>query len=205
MHLGATESDFTPDLPPGHGCDDVVYVPEFLRECEASRLLEVLRSDIPWQEESICLYGRRMRVPRLVAWAGDSGVGYRYSGIDHVASGWPASLNRVAQRVADSVGRTFNFVLLNRYRTGADHMGWHSDDEPALGESPVIASISLGAIRRFRMRRRADGYALDLPLEHGSLLVMRGACQRLWQHALARTRRPVGERINLTFRQIQKS
>jgi alkylated DNA repair dioxygenase AlkB len=94
-------------------------------------------------------------------------------------------------------------VLLNLYRDGRDGMGWHADDEPELGRNPVIASVSLGAERRFclRHRRRRD-LKIDLPLPHGSLLCMSGATQHHWLHALPKTRRPAGERINLTLRQV---
>jgi alkylated DNA repair dioxygenase AlkB len=106
--------------------------------------------------------------------------------------------------VACELGLTFDSVLANRYRDGRDSMGWHSDDEKELGPDPVIASVSLGAGRRFRLRHRSrpDLATLDLVLEHGSLLVMQGATQHHWKHCLPRTARPVGERINLTFRRV---
>jgi alkylated DNA repair dioxygenase AlkB len=105
--------------------------------------------------------------------------------------------------VRELSGAEFNAVLLNLYRDGRDGMGWHADDEPELGRNPVIASVSLGATRRFclRHRRRRD-LKLDLPLPHGSLLLMAGATQHHWLHALPKTQRPVGERINLTFRRV---
>jgi len=97
----------------------------------------------------------------------------------------------------------FNSVLANLYRDGRDSMGWHSDDEPELGAQPAIASLSLGSTRRFVLKHRNDPsrkFALELP--HGSLLLMRGATQANYRHALPRTARPVGPRINLTFRRI---
>jgi len=170
---------------------------------EASRLFEALRARIRWREEEIVMFGQRRRVPRLVAWHGDPGAGYRYSGTDHDPEPWTAELERVRARAHELSGTQFNAVLLNLYRDGRDGMGWHADDEPELGRDPVIASVSLGAPRRFclRHRRRRD-LALALELPHGSLLVMGGPTQHHWLHALPKTRRAVGERINLTFRRV---
>src|SRR5690606_31058899 len=113
------------------------------------------------------------------------------------------SLAALRARLQDALGQPFNSVLANRYRSGADAMGWHSDDEPELGPEPLIASLSLGATRRFLLRHRHDaGVRLALELPAGSLLLMQGATQRCWKHALPRAARPVGERINLTFRQV---
>jgi alkylated DNA repair dioxygenase AlkB len=100
-------------------------------------------------------------------------------------------------------GVTFNSVLLNFYRNGRDAMGWHSDDEPELGMNPVIASVNLGATRRFMLRYKTDHqFKYELELQHGSLLIMRGALQHFWQHQVPKTNRPLPSRINLTFRVI---
>ena len=128
---------------------------------------------------------------------------YRYSGARFEPRPWPDALLLVRARLCEALQVDFNSVLANRYRDGRDAMGWHADNEPELGPQPVIASLSLGATRRFVLKHRGDPsrkLALDLP--HGSLLVMSGATQRNYRHALPRTARPVGERINLTFRRI---
>lgn len=170
---------------------------------EASRLFDSLRSGIHWRQEEIVIFGQRRLVPRLVAWHGDPGASYRYSGTDHDPEPWTPALERVRARVSELSGTSFNAVLLNLYRDGRDGMGWHADDEPELGRNPVIASVSLGTPRRFCLRhRRRKDLKLDLELPHGSLLVMAGPMQHHWVHALPKTRRPVGERINLTFRQV---
>lgn len=170
---------------------------------EAANLFDSLRAGIHWQQEEIVIFGQRRRVPRLVAWHGDAGASYRYSGTDHTPEPWTPALERVRARVRELSGTEFNAVLLNLYRDGRDGMGWHADDEPELGRDPVIASVSLGAPRRFCLRhRRQPDLKLDLELPHGSLLVMAGPTQHHWVHALPKTRRPVGERINLTFRRI---
>jgi len=170
---------------------------------EANRLFQDLRGQIDWREEEILMFGRRVPVPRRVAWHGDPEATYTYSGTEHHPQPWTLVLERVRERVAGLAGLRFNAVLLNLYRDGRDGMGWHADDEPELGRNPVIASVSLGATRRFCLRhRRRKGLRLDVPLSHGSVLVMSGATQHNWVHALPKTAAPVGERINLTFRRV---
>ncbi len=170
---------------------------------EAARLFDELRGQIDWRQEEILMFGRRVPVPRRVAWHGDPGASYTYSGTEHHPLPWTPALERVRGRVTGLTGVHFNAVLLNLYRDGRDGMGWHADDEPELGCDPVIASVSLGATRRFCLRhRRRKDLRLDVPLAHGSLLLMSGATQHHWVHALPKTTVPVGERINLTFRRV---
>lgn len=170
---------------------------------ECRRLFEALRQEIDWRQEEIVIFGARRRVPRLVAWHGDPCARYTYSGVAHDPQPWTPTLSIVRERVRRITGFESNAVLLNRYRDGRDGMGWHADDEPELGADPVIASVSLGAARRFCLRhRRRRNLRVDLTLEDGSLLLMSGATQRYWVHAVPKTARPVGERINLTFRRV---
>jgi alkylated DNA repair dioxygenase AlkB len=170
---------------------------------EATRLFQDLRREIDWRAEEILMFGRRVPVPRRVAWHGDPGTSYTYSGTEHPPLPWTPTLDQVRGRVAALTGVHFNAVLLNLYRDGRDGMGWHSDDEPELGRNPVIASVSLGAARRFCLRhRRLKDLRHDVSLTHGSLLLMSGATQHHWVHALPKTSVPVGERINLTFRRV---
>jgi alkylated DNA repair dioxygenase AlkB len=170
---------------------------------EAGSLFDELRGQVRWQQEQVLIFGQRRLVPRLVAWHGDAGASYVYSGTEHHPEPWTPALERIRDRVSALTGAGFNAVLLNLYRDGRDGMGWHADDEPELGRNPVIASVSLGATRRFCLRhRRRKGLKLDLPLPHGSLLCMSGATQHHWLHALPKTRLPVAERINLTFRLV---
>ena len=186
---------------------EVAYEPCFLDPPEADALFAALQSLPDWHQEELEIFGRKVHTPRLVAWYGDPGVRYRYSGVDHEALPWPSSLAALRERLRASLGVAFNGVLANRYRDGRDSMGWHSDDERELGPRPVIAAVSLGAQRRFLMRHRTrkELATLDLPLEHGSLLVMRGETQRHWRHAIPKTARPVGERVSLTFRLVRDS
>ena len=168
---------------------------------ESDRLLLELRQGIEWQQEEILIFGRRRRVPRLVAWHGDPLASYTYSGTRHEPRPWTGALLEIRARIEALTGVTFNSVLLNLYRDGQDSMGWHSDDEPELGRDPQIASVSLGATRRFRLQhRRRKSEVLNLDLGHGSLLLMAGETQHHWRHCVPKTAVQVGERINLTFR-----
>jgi len=187
------------ELPDG----EAWYLAQAFPESEATRLCRQLRREAAWQEEHVVIFGQRRKVPRLVAWYGDPGASYAYSGVRHEPLPWIVPLEEVRRRVESLSGHSFNSVLLNLYRDGNDGMGWHADDEPELGRDPVIASVSLGATRRFRLRhRRRRDRLVDLDLGHGSLLLMAGSTQHHWVHAVPKTRRPAGERINLTFRKI---
>ncbi len=170
---------------------------------DADLQFPALLEETPWAQDAIVVFGRQRPIPRLEAWYGDPGRSYTYSGRRLEPLQWTPRLAELRDRCAAAVGEAFDSVLVNRYRNGDDAVGWHSDDEPELGHHPVIASLSLGATRRFRLRRR-DGHhdPVTLDLEHGDLLVMRGTTQELWEHCLTRTARPVGERVNLTFRRI---
>lgn len=174
------------------------YRAGFLAPAEAESLYRALRDRVPWRRETLQLYGRRVAVPRLLAWCGDAGVNYRYAGADHPCHGWWPSLVPLRDRLQEELGIASNLVLLNRYRDGADYMGWHADDEPGLAAR--VVSVSLGARRRFLLRPRAAKRSLGIDLDSGSALIMDGRLR----HSLPRTRRPVGERINLTFRLLAR-
>src|ERR1700741_491244 len=173
---------------------DVAFAPHWLAEGEANRLLRGLLDDIAWENHRVRLFGREHASPRLSCWIGDPGTAYRYSGSGFEPRAWPSLLRPLRERLDAELGAGFNSVLANRYRDGRDCMGWHSDDEAELGPMPVIASVSLGATRRFVLKHRApsqEKLAIELP--HGSLLVMAGATQRHYRHALPRTSKVVGE------------
>jgi len=183
---------------------DVEYVPDFLDPKAADRLLGRLRDEIAWSQHRVRVFGREHPCPRLSAWYGDAGATYRYSGQTLEPLVWTRALGDLRRRVEDHCGERFDGVLLNLYRDGRDGMGWHSDDERELGADPTIASVSLGAVRRFQLRHRTrkEVATETWPLAHGSLFVMRGTTQRHWRHAVPKTKRAVGARINLSFRRV---
>ncbi len=166
-------------------------------------LYQQLSAELSWSQPQVRLYGKSYPVPRQLAFYGDEGVQYGYSGLRHCAEPWPAALASLRRRLVSDLGQDFNCVLVNWYRSGDDRMGYHSDDEPALGAEPCIASISLGAQRRFLLRPKPGqpGESCAIELCGGSLLVMAGRTQHSWQHALPR-QRGAGGRINLTFRKV---
>jgi len=185
---------------------EVLLDPQFLPPAVAAGLLSELTNTIAWQQEPIMLFGKAVMQPRLTAWHGDPAARYQYSGLTMEPQPWVPALQQLRQQVEVATGTQFNSVLLNLYRTGRDSMGWHADNEPELGPTPVIASISLGHTRRFRLRprdsQRTPHKPVSLDLPSGSLLVMRGLTQQYWLHAVPKTARLVGPRLNLTFRYV---
>ena len=163
-------------------------------------LFHQLQADITWEQPEITLFGRTVPTPRLTAWMGDAA--YRYSGIVNEPIPWPSALAAVRERLKRELGVGFNSCLANLYRDGSDSMGFHSDDEPELGPEPTIASISLGARRRFVLRHRVSGERWSWDLGEGDLLVMRDESQRDYAHAVPKTTRVIGPRMNLTFREF---
>jgi alkylated DNA repair dioxygenase AlkB len=181
----------------------VRYEPGWLGAGEADALLRELRSSVDWKRGAITMFGREVLEPRLTAWFGEAD--YTYSGRTLRAAPWPASLAALRDRVDAASGARFNAALLNLYRDGNDSMGLHSDDEPELGTDPILASLSLGAERRFVLvpkKKSARDRTLEVTLGHGSLLVMAGACQHNYRHGLPKQPGCSGERINLTFRAV---
>ena len=182
------------------GVPQTLYVPRFLPRARADALLAWTLRTTAWQHEQFTLFGRRVTAPRLTAWFGEAGAEYRYSGVARRAAPWPAIVQALATQVSEAVASPFNFVLVNRFRSGADMLGWHADDEADLGAAPVIASLSVGAERMFRMRPRHGGTSVGRSLAHGSLVLMWGRSQRDFKHCVPRTAKAVGERLNFTFR-----
>ena len=177
----------------------VEYTPEFLRGWEADVLFGALHTSLPWEQKEIKMYGKTVLIPRLTCWIGDAA--YSYSGISNAANHWTPILDKLRDLVEAETGATFNSCLANLYRDGRDTVGWHSDDEPELGESPTIASISLGSPRTFKLRHEATREVTDFELGHGSLIVMRDESQSGYRHSVPRRARVTDARINLTFRQ----
>jgi alkylated DNA repair dioxygenase AlkB len=187
------------DLPDA----DVRYEPQWLARAEADALFDGLHDGIAWERHRITLFGCEVDSPRFSCWIGDNDAIYTYSRTRFEPRPWPDALRGLRGRLRSECGVDFNGVLANFYRDGKDSMGWHADDEPELGARPLIASLSLGATRRFMIRCRDDATRqCALELAHGSLLLMGGDTQSHCRHALPKTARSVGQRINLTFRRL---
>jgi alkylated DNA repair dioxygenase AlkB len=180
----------------------VLYEPWLDRQA-AEAMQAALTGEIQWRQEKIRMFGRWIDQPRLTAAIADEGVVYSYSGLTLPPDRWSPAIAEVRQRVEETCGEVFNYVLANLYRGGHDAMGFHADDEPELGPDPLIASVSFGAPRRFVLRLRSDpSVRLELALGGGSLLIMGGTTQHHWHHGVPRTARPAGPRLNLTFRRV---
>ncbi|EAR10936.1 alpha-ketoglutarate-dependent dioxygenase AlkB family protein [Reinekea blandensis] len=178
----------------------VKLYPEWLRNSEA--FYQYCRQNLDWQSRTIRLFGKAHVIPRLECWLGDPGLRYGYSGQEYVASGWPEGFKSLLDRFQSQHDFAPNGALMNYYRSGADTMGWHADDEPELGLNPTIAILSLGGARDFHFRQHKDhSQKLKLRLPEGSLLLMSGAVQHHWQHALPK-RAQARPRISCTFRRI---
>lgn len=183
---------------------EIILYPSLLDEQDSDRLLTKLTQTIDWRQDWITVYGRSLPQPRLTAWVGDPGKAYTYSGITMQPSGWTDTLLDLKARVDAIAGVSFNSVLLNLYRDGNDSMGWHSDDEPELGQNPVIGSLSLGGTRQFMLRHKQQkALKAKLALMSGSFLLMQGTTQHYWLHQVPKTKRAVPPRLNLTFRVIR--
>jgi alkylated DNA repair dioxygenase AlkB len=187
-------SDGPVEAPP---CVD--YRPGWVDDHQS--LFDRLQDEISWEQHEITMFGRTVLIPRLTGWVGDAA--YRYSGIVNQPTPWPTALAALRERLEREVGVGFNSCLVNLYRDGSDSMGFHSDDEPELGPEPTIASISLGARRRFVLRHRVSRDLWSWDLGAGDLLVMRDESQRDYAHGVPKTARRIGPRMNLTFRRFQ--
>ena len=196
-----TEDTTQFDLPDA----ELHYRPQFFPKPTADRLLQELIEKIEWTQNKIRFYGKESLVPRLEAWYGDPGKSYAYSGIQMTPKPWTKELVKIKEAIEKEAGVPFNSVLINYYRDGKDRVAWHSDDEKELGQNPIIGSVSLGAERKFKLRHKKykeNGLKTEIILQHGSFLLMKGPTQHHWMHEIPRTAKPIGPRINLTFRII---
>ena len=178
------------------------YTPNFYNEEYATKLLQTLQQTLAWQQDEVKVYGKWHKIPRLQAWYGDKSALYRYSGKLMEPLPWTSELLRLKAHCEQACDTSFNSVLANLYRDGQDCMGFHCDDEPELGNEPVIASLSFGALRDFDLLHKTAPVKVRIKPAPGSLLVMAGSTQKHWRHGITRTAKTIGQRINLTFRQI---
>jgi alkylated DNA repair dioxygenase AlkB len=184
---------------------EIYYLLELSLAQTTEAVMNQLIDEIPWRAENIVVWGKPVPQPRLIAWYGDKGANYTYSGVHHDPLPWTDTLTDIKNRVEKAAGTNFNSVLLNYYRHHRDSMGLHSDDEPELGRRPIIASLSLGAERNFILKHKTRrDLKIRLKLASGSLLLMKGDTQYCWKHGIEKEQRPCGPRINLTFRRIYR-
>ena len=184
---------------------ELIYIPDFYSVENANAYFKLLKAQTNWQHDSITLFGKTHLQPRLTALYGNNNEPYTYSNITMKPTVFTKPLLDIKADVEQLTNHRFTSVLLNLYRFGSDSNGWHSDNEKELGMHPVIASVSFGAERYFHFKHRTlKDQKHKLLLEHGSLLIMKGEMQAHWLHQIPKTKREIGERINLTFRYIKR-
>ena len=166
-------------------------------------VMKELTDQVPWEAHTIKMFGKEYPQPRLVAWFGDPGSEYSYSGLKMNVRPWIEPVQALRQIAEQHAQVVFNSVLVNLYRDGDDKVSWHRDNEPELGNTPTIGSISLGAPRRFKFRHLETKEQVEATLEPGSLVVMSGLSQSCWEHEVPRQKSIRDPRINLTFRQVR--
>lgn len=177
-----------------------LYRPGFFNSPDRERMFRCINDETPWEARNIILFGKEVPQPRLACWYGD--LAYSYSGITLDPRPMTPTLLEIKQRCEQAASAQFNSVLVNLYRDGQDSMGLHADDESELGAEPIIASVSFGGERNFRLRHRESKELQQISLASGSLLVMSGLSQVCWKHDIPKTKKFVDPRINLTFRYI---
>ena len=193
------QSPIVLDLPDA----EVTYYPDFLSKKEATQYFDSIYKDTKWQQDDIKVFGKTYLQPRLTALYASNKNSYSYSNITMYPEVFTFALSEIKTRIEKIVDVTFTSCLLNLYRDGKDSNGWHSDDEKELGKNPIIASVSLGEDRVFKMRNKTDKQLqTKLILSSGSLLLMKGKTQHHWQHQIPKTSKKVAPRINLTYRII---
>jgi len=188
------------NILPKDGC--AVYLPEVLPEYYSANLMSQLQVALLWESDQLIMFGKKVTTRRKIAWVGDLNCSYTYSGVKKTPQTWSPGLLTIKAQIEKLAQSEFNSCLLNFYHDGDDGMGWHSDDEKELDPNSPIASLSLGARRKFAFRHKEDKTTIPLYLENGSALIMRAPTQQFWRHALLKTKMVSTPRINLTFRKI---
>lgn len=182
---------------------EIIYHPCFFGDMNADLIFKEIVDTTKWQQDEIKIFNKTHLQPRLTALYGNEGKPYSYSNITMQPHFWTPILNKIKHYIEIETNTNFNAVLLNYYRNGSDSMGWHADDEKELGKNPIIASVSFGAERNFQLKHKTIlTLKQNIILEHGSLLLMKGETQHFWKHQVPKTAKPIGARLNLTFRNI---
>lgn len=183
---------------------EIIYYPQFFDKEQADIIFAELTHEIPWQQDDIRVFGKIHPQPRLTALFGNEGKPYSYSNITMQPHPWNLLLQKLKSQIEKVAEVNFTTVLLNQYRDGKDSNGWHADNEKELGVNPVIASVSFGAERTFQLKHNSNkDLKKSIVLQHGSLLLMKGTTQHYWKHQIPKTAKPIGPRINGTFRIIK--
>jgi len=200
MELFEREADPTTNLLPQDGI--VNYYGKIYSQTDANEIYQSLLNSIKWQHDQAVVFGKTIETKRMVAWYADQPFPYRYSGTTKVALPWTDELKAIKTYTERQSGESYNSCLLNLYQSGEEGMAYHSDGEQELKKHGAIASLSFGAERKFSFKHKQTKERVDLWLEHGSLMVMKGATQSYWLHRLPPTKKIHTPRVNLTFRQI---
>lgn len=183
---------------------EAYYFGRILNSKKADHYFNRLMETIDWQQDEVIIFGKRIVTKRMTGWYGEKEFEYTYSKITRKAKVWTPELIELRNLVEEKTGLEFNSCLLNLYHSGEEGMSWHSDAEAELGKDPAIASLSLGAERKFVLKNKVSGDKVSVELQNGSLLLMKGQTQKFWLHSLPKTKKVKEPRINLTFRNIVK-
>lgn len=199
--FGSNElQDGTPIVVPN---GEYIYYSAFFDKKTADGYLEQFTNTIQWKQESMNMYGKQVKFPRLTSWYGDGDKPYSFSGITLNPHPWTTELLEIKRLIEPLCEVQFNSVLLNLYRDGNDSISWHTDAEKELGMNPLIASVNFGAERKFQIRHNKTQETHDILIKHGSLLIMRGELQHHWKHQVPKQKGITKPRVNLTFRVIK--
>ncbi|WCO00771.1 alpha-ketoglutarate-dependent dioxygenase AlkB family protein [Psychroserpens ponticola] len=183
---------------------ELIYIPNFLNQHKANYFFEYLKLNVAWQHDDITIFGKTYKQPRLTALYAENNASYSYSNITMYPKPFTSEVLEIKHYIEKESRHKFTSALINLYRDGNDSNGWHADNEKELGENPIIASLSLGEARPFHFKHRnLKEERHKIILEHGSLLIMKGAMQHHWLHQIAKTKKAIGVRINLTFRKVE--
>ena len=181
---------------------EVLYLGKVFNRKEVAQYYQTFLEKIPWKNDEAIIFGKHHITKRKVAWFGDNTYSYKYSGVTKQAHIWTPELLQLKQKVEEHSATTYNSCLLNLYHDGGEGMGWHSDAEKTLLDNGTIASVTLGAERKFSFKHKESKQRIDVLLENGSLLLMKGTTQKNWLHRLPPTKKVFSPRINLTFRTV---
>ncbi|HET8752810.1 MAG TPA: alpha-ketoglutarate-dependent dioxygenase AlkB [Salinimicrobium sp.] len=199
MNLFGAENIQENLLPEG---GTLIYYGKILSAAEAENYFKILMETVPWKNDEMVIFGKRIVTSRKIAWFANENTSYTYSNTTKQAFPWTKELLELKKRVEEISKTQFNSCLLNLYHSGEEGLGWHSDNEKTLGENPIIASLSLGAERKFMLKHKISKKNISLTPENGSLLVMKDETQENWLHSLPKTKKVKTPRINLTFREM---